>query len=457
MSHYDKGNLMQGVTRVDKTQAGEPNLKESPLKTNLDSRNAWIIWTCASAFYLYECILRVSPSVMTQGLMHDFSVTSTALGILSSFYYYSYTPLQIPCGAMVDYLGTRKILTISCAICTLGAYIFAQSDILFYAQVGRFLVGAGSACAFISCLKVASEWFSPAKFAVMTGLTTMMGTLGGTFGGPPLAWMVNTGGWRQATLILALAGVVMTLFTWLTIRDCPAGGKVHHIHEMPLKKSLKFLVFNPQVWMIAIYGCLMWLPIAAFAELWGVPYLMQTYNIDSEFASLATVMIFVGFAIGSPLAAWISEKYKSRLYAMKLSALGLLVIFSAIVFGPKVPLSLMFILLFLAGVCNGGQVLSFACIKEITSKRISGTAIGFTNAIVMMSGVIFQPLLGEILDWGWDGQLGIDGVRLYSELAYQTAIIVIPVGVASSWLLLYFVKETHPGRITVMGGKPQFV
>ena len=61
----------------------------------------------------------------------------------------------------------------------------------------------------------------------------------------------------------------------------------------------------------------------------------------------------------------------------------------------------------------------------------------------MMSGIIFQPLLGELLDWFWDGTLGADGVRIYSEAAYQSAIMAIPAGIAVSWFLLYFVKETH--------------
>lgn len=413
-------------------------------KAHLNTKQAWIMWACAGIFYLYECILRVSPSVMTAELMHDFSLTSTTLGILVSFYLYSYTALQIPCGVMVDALGTRRIITVSAALCTLGAFLFATGEVLIWAQIGRFLIGAGSACAFISCLKVAAEWFTPAKFAVMSGMTNMMGTLGGTFGGPPLAWMVNHwGGWRQAMLILGLIGILTTLLSWFVIRDYPPGHKPHHIHEIPLRKSLALLATNKQVWLIALFGSLMWLPIAAFAELWGVPYLMHTYAIDNEYASFATVMIFVGFAFGGPLAAWVSEQLKSRIYTMKLSAVGLFFIFLTIVLGPKIPLPLMFGLLFLGGVFNGGQVLVFACVKEISPRRMSGTALGFTNAIVMMSGVIFQPLLGELLDWFWDGTLSSDGIRIYSESAYQAAIVAIPVGIAISWVLLHFIKETH--------------
>ncbi|MBM3467913.1 MAG: MFS transporter [Alphaproteobacteria bacterium] len=410
----------------------------------LNSRQSWAIWACAGAFYLYEMILRVSPSVMTEGLMLDFSLTNTALGVLSSFYYFAYTPLQIPCGVMVDVMGTRRIITISAALCALGSFLFASSDTLLVAQIGRFLVGAGSACAFLSCLKVTAEWFTPTRFALMSGMTTMMGTVGGTFGGPPLAWMVNNcGGWRQATITLAAVGVGMTLFSWFMIRDYPVGHRPHHTNEMPLKKALVHLVLNPQVWLIGLFGSLMYLPISAFAELWGVPYLMHTYGIDNEYASMASIMIFVGFALGCPLAAWVSDKIQSRVTTMKISALIMFGIFMAIVFGPVIPLPLMFGLLFLGGVCNGGQVLAFACVKEISSKRISGSAIGFTNAIVMLSGVIFQPLLGKILDLSWDGTVAADGLRVYSEVAYQTAMIAIPVGIAASWLLLLFVKETH--------------
>jgi len=431
-----------------KSENNKKDLAKSTGKEHLNSRQSWAIWACAGAFYLYECILRVSPSVMTEGLMHDFSLTSTNLGVLVSFYLYSYTVLQIPCGVMVDALGTRRIITVSSALCVVGTFLFASSDLLIGAQIGRFLVGAGSACAFISCMKVVADWFTPTRFAVMSGMTTMMGTIGGTFGGPPLAWMVNNlGGWRQANLALAAAGVVMTLFAWVMVRDHPpthlSSTKPYHAHEIPLKKSLALLAMNPQVWLIGLFGGLMWLPIAAFAELWGVPYLMHTYGIGNEQASFATVMIFVGFAFGGPLAAWVSDRAKSRIFAMKLSAILQFGIFLAIVFGSAIPLPMMFALLFAGGVCNGGQVLVFACVKELLPRRISGTALGFTNAIVMMSGVVFQPLLGELLDWRWDGALGPDGVRLYSEAAYQTAMVAIPVGIAASWVLLHFIKETH--------------
>ena len=428
----------------------------SPMKSTAINRNsmfssaqAWYVWGCVAAFYLYEMILRVSPSIMIHGLMKDFDVSSTSLGVLSSFYYFAYVPLQIPCGIIVDRLGTRKVVTFSALLCTIGALLFAESSHLPLAQFGRFLIGAGSACAFLSCLKVTAEWFPLSQFSLIAGLTTMMGTLGGTFGGRPLAMLVTAHGWRSTTTYMGLAGVVVTILCWIVIRDSPPLKQNNKkpvsskLRKRDLFSELGTLVKNRQVWLIAIFGGLMYVPISAFTELWGVPYLMQIYGINSELASTASIMVFIGMAIGSSTASWFTDYYKSHLVVMKLSAISASICFISIVFAAHFPLWFTFSLLFGGGFCIGGQVLCFTCVKQNAPKEMSATAIGFTNAVVMMGGLIFQPLLGYILDLGWDGGITAEGVRHYTNLAYQVSIIAIPCCLLVSWLLLRFVRETY--------------
>ncbi len=406
---------------------------------------AWLIWGCAALFYLYEYILRVSPSVMTQELMRDFGVTSTALGVLASFYYYAYVPLQIPCGVIVDRLGTRRVITTSAILCTIGSYIFAESESLFVAQIARFMIGAGSACAYLSCMKVAADWFAPQKFALISGITMMMGTLGGTFGGRPFAVLVNTMGWRSSMLLAAAVGVGVVITSWLIIRDRPQASQTHDASTSNgLLDGLKAIATNPQSWLIGIYGGLMYVPISAFAELWGVPYLMKAHNINNEIASTASAMVFIGMALGSPLGAAFSNKIQSRLKVMSWSALLTLIVFAVVIYVPNIPLSLTFGLLFLAGLFCGGQILYFAAAKEITPPNYSATTIGFTNALVMVSGVIFQPLLGKILDLAWDGVTATDGTPIYSLNDYQQALTAVPCCLLVAWLVLKLVKETYP-------------
>lgn len=416
------------------------------------STKAWLIWGCAGIFYLYEMILRASPSVMTDQLMQHFAVTSTSLGLLTSFYYYAYFPLQIPCGLIVDRLGTRRVITFSAVLCTIGSFIFAGTDVLEVAQLGRFLIGAGSACAFISCLKIGSAWFLPAQFALISGLTNMMGTIGGTFSGPPFAFLVNTYGWQSAMQIGGIIGVFVAILSWMVIRDKRVeaeGGAVSSPFEtyLSLIAGLTAIVKRPQNWLIAVYGGLMYVPISAFCELWAVPFLMKTYSINNEGASMASIMVFLGTAVGSPLAAWLSDFWQSRRRVMFLSVALTTVMFGIISVSSFVPLTLMFILLFLAGVSSSGQILCFVAIQETVPNHLSATSVGFTNAIVMMSGIIFQPLLGYVLDLFWDGCLLEDGVtRVYDCHAYQSAIMAVPVGMIMSGILLLFVKDTFNAK-----------
>ncbi|MCX7338132.1 MAG: MFS transporter [Alphaproteobacteria bacterium] len=409
---------------------------------NVPAFQKWVVWGVASLFYLYELMLRVSPSVMTDDLMRDFQVSSTSLGVLASFYYWAYVPLQIPCGLIVDRFGTRRIITFSAFLCILGTFLFAESHTLFMAQVGRFLIGAGSACAFLSCLKVTVEWFPIHQFALIAGLTNMMGTFGGIAGGRPLATLVNTVGWRRAGIYMALFGLVVMAVSWLFIRDKPSAATTDKesaaIQFLP---TLKGIVKNPQIWLAGMIGGFMYLPISAFAELWAVPFLMNNYGINNELASTASVMIFVGMGLGGPAAAWLMKYSHSYSVVMKFSSLITAGLFVLITYAEYISLGVMFGLILLAGFTIGGQVLCFTCAQDHCTQENSGTAMGFTNAVVMMSGIIFQPALGAILDLVWDGQVSAAGIRVYSHNCYQMALISIPISLFISWILLKFVKE----------------
>lgn len=411
-------------------------------KTAIPSARSWIIWTFASLFYFYEMILRASPSVMTEDLMRDFNVTSTALGVLTSFYYYAYVALQVPCGIIVDRLGTRRVITFSTLLCVVGSLCFAYSTSLPLAQFGRFLIGAGSACAFISCLKISADWFLPAQFALIASLTNMMGTVGGMFSGPPFALLVNNFGWRYATMIVAYLGLILAGLCWLVIRERRNVAFSQNEENTHFLSDLIYIARQPRLWVFAIFGGLMYVPISAFCELWAVPFLMQKYGVSNETASFANVMLYLGIAVGSPIAAKCSDYLQSRVKVMSLSAICTTALFLAIIYVPDLSLNAMFSLLFFAGTFTGGQILSFACVKESVPHHMGGTAMGFTNAIVMMSGIIFQPLLGLLLDWAWNGGFDEDGTRFYGVDAYQTAILAVPVCLFFSWLLLHFVRNS---------------
>lgn len=434
------------VEKIDKNDdfqiAAEPKTHTYPSEVI-----AWSIWGCAALFYLYEYVLRVSSSVITDDLMLAFNVQATSLGVLVSFYYIAYVPLQIPCGVIVDRFGVRPVVTFSALLCTIGSLLFAYSTDLFVAQIARFLLGAGSACAYLSCTTVGATWFRPERFAVIAGVTMMMGTFGGMFGGKPFAMLANAIGWRDAMVIAAIVGVGVTIAAWLIIRDRKPdhtnSDSITNHSDNTLLHGLKVISRNPQVWLIGIYGGLMYVPLSAFAELWGVPYLMKAHGINNETASFASAMIFLGMALGSPLGALFSNLIKSRVKVMSWSAITTMLVFSYVIYVPDISLNLTYVLLFIAGFVCGGQILYFAAAKEITPFQYSGTTIGFTNALVMSSGIIFQPLLGIILDEVWDGNINSEGMPIYTLHDYQQALTTVPLCLLGAWFVMWFVRETY--------------
>jgi predicted MFS family arabinose efflux permease len=409
------------------------------------SFRGWVIWACVAGFYLYEMILRVSPGVMTDSLMRDFAISATAVGLLASCYHHTYVIIQIPCGVIVDRLGVRRVVTVSALLCAVGSLVFASSETYSMAIVGQYLIGIGSACAFLSTLKAASDWFPAARFALFSGLTNMMGTFGATFGGRPLAILVNSYGWRQSLIMAGGVGVGVALLSWLLIRDPQGAPKTANTPDtVPLLAGIKLLVRDPQVWLIGLVGGLTYVTVAVFASLWVVPFLMQTYGIDNTLAAVGSIMIFLGVAIGSPIIVLLSELLHRRLLTIGLTSLGTGLIFLIIIFAPSLSLNSMFGLLFAAGFLTGGQILCFACAKEITPSAISGTAMGVINGLVMFSSaVLLQPIFGGLLDWAWDGQLRADGVPLYDRRAFQFALSIMPICSLISIVLLGFIKETY--------------
>jgi hypothetical protein len=84
----------------------------------------------------------------------------------------------------------------------------------------------------------------------------------------------------------------------------------------------------------------------------------------------------------------------------------------------------------------------FTCARNNESPQNAGTAIAFSNGLVMLAGSIFQPVLGIMLDMFWTGTVSDYGVRIYDISCYRKAISVLPICLAFAYVLSFFVKET---------------
>jgi len=186
----------------------------------------WIICGLAAAFYCYEYLLRITPGIMVPELQQAFSVDgrnldATLIGNLSGFYYYAYTPMQLPVGLLMDRYGPRGILTLAVICCAFGTLVFGITQFYWVAAIARFFVGFGSAFAFVGVLKLASAWLPGDRFAMVSGMTTTLGVIGAMIGGILLTEFVQAIGWRETIQYSAYVGFVLIPVIWFVVRDAP--------------------------------------------------------------------------------------------------------------------------------------------------------------------------------------------------------------------------------------------
>ena len=401
------------------------------------------IYALTTLFLLFEMALQVSPSVMTRELMYDFKIQSVTLGVMVSFYFYSYTLMQIPVGILFDRFSARTLITIAILICSLGAFFFGLTGNVYYAALGRFLMGIGSAFAFVGVLIVAARWFPSRYFAFLVGIAQLLAALGALMGELPLAAALDHLTWRQVLSILGGIGMILTLLSLIIVRDTPSKKRTILPHHH-LFKELKEIIRSRQSWWIALYAFCGWGPVAVFAALWGVPYLRLRYEISTTHAALAMAMVWIGIGITSPILGYLSDKLGRRCVLLRFCSLTGLLCSLILLSIPEVSFGFSFILLLGIGIAAGGQILTFALVKDNNRPTTTGTAIGLNNMAVVAGGALFQPFVGWILHLLWDGGKDLHGIPLYSVMNYHMGLLIVPlcflVGLITS---SFFIQETY--------------
>jgi len=403
----------------------------------------WIVWTLGSLCFFFAFFQRVTPSVMVDDLMRDFGVTAAVVGNLAAFYYYAYASLQIPISVVIDAWGARRMLAVAITLSGIGGLVFASTDDIMLAYLGRLLIGAGSAVGWVGTLKLISVWFPARRFALLSGMTSGLGMAGAVAGQAPVAAMVDALGWRGTLVAIAIMAFALAAAIWLVVRDRPAGvQETRSLSMRDLTSGLRDAARTPQTWVFAFLCGSLTAPQAAFAAVWGVPYLMQAFTMSRIEAAGTASFLLVGWVIGSPLAGWFSDFIGRRRVPMLLGAVIALATISCIVYVPGLPLRLVQALLLVNGIASGSMVLCFVTAREHNRPEAGSAAVGLVNTSVMACSALSQPLVGWILDLNWDGRL-VNGAPVYDLAAFKMGLLVlVGCGVAAITMAV-LARETY--------------
>lgn len=438
---------------MEMANLGTLNSKQILPQNRMGSVLSWVVWSLGCLFYFYEFLLQVSPGVMKPELSQAFNITAGGFGLLGGVYFYSYSAMQIPAGVLLDRLGPHRLLTFASLICAVSTLAFAHTYSFNTALVARFCIGFGSAFAAVGTMKLAANWFPPTRFAVLTGLMVAIGMAGAIGGEKPLASFINFFGWRQSLDYLGIAGLVLSLLLYLIAQDSPDPESDEEPKRslveglVDVYNSLKKVIENAQLWVVAIYGGLVFMATLVFCGLWGVPFLEIKYHFSKELSATLASMVFLGWIIGSPSWGIVSDGIAKRKPPMIFGTIGAFITLTLVIYTPTLSAGLAGILLFLFGFFSSGFLPAFSIAKEISCKQNCATALSFMNMMNMIGAAVAQPFIGRLLDMLWQQDHPYNAAmisnRIYTAHYYEIAISILPIGIFIALLILPFIKETH--------------
>ncbi len=411
-------------------------------------RYRWYLFGVLAAQYLMVYFHRVSPAVVAHELTNAFCISGTSLGLLASAYFYPYAIMQVPVGLLSDSWGAKRTIILFSLIASLGAIWFGLSADFKIAILSRVIVGFGFSAIFVATMCILAEWFRMEELARISGVLLAIGGLGWFSATTPLALLTERFGWRTSIISVGIISAIITLLIWLVIEDRPSkkgfkdvGDKDCHSRKEPrhLAEDLKIISKDKSFWAIAIWFTMRGGALFGFFGLWAGPYLTDVYKLSkstagSVLSTIAFAMIFI-----SPLVGHLSDKTLAsrKKVLLSTSILNCVCWLVMLIFFESLSIPYLFVLFFLMGVTiSSVGTLAVVTAKELFPPEIAGTSMGAINLFPFIGAVIFQPLMGHVLDKG--GR--IEG--MYQAHAYKVLLWILFIASTIALISIMQCRET---------------
>lgn len=410
-------------------------------------RYRWLIFSILACGYILVYFHRLCPAVLAVDMMRDLRTTGAITGLLGAAYFYPYAVMQLPAGLLSDSWGPRKTITLFFLVAFGGSLLLGLASSVFWAIVGRTLVGLGVAMLFVPTLKILAEWFHAREFAVMTGILMALGGVGSLTAATPLAALSGWIGWRMSFVAVGMFTLALALLVYLFVRNrpselgwpSPAGQPLSAATPIGLLEGVRRVLLHKNFWPLAAWFFFDCGIFFSFGGLWGGPFLAHVYGLSKTEAAQILSMLAIGMIIGSPTLSWASNSLlRGRRPVIILSSFVTLVITAFLAFQTDaIPRMGLYLLCLGLGIFSSAVVvIAFTANKELFPVQMAGTATGIVNLFPFAGGAVFQPLLGYVLEHY--GRVGTS----FTLVGYRMAFLLLFVSGLIAFLSSLFVKET---------------
>jgi ACS family D-galactonate transporter-like MFS transporter len=139
---------------------------------------------------------RSNLSIAAPGIARQFDLSPVQMGIIMSAFGWSYTPLQIPGGWLVDRVRPRVLYAAAILLWSLSTVGVGMAAGFTTLIVLRMAVGVFEVPSFLINNRIATTWFGEGERATCIAVYTAAEYVGLAFLTPLLAWLALAFDWR---------------------------------------------------------------------------------------------------------------------------------------------------------------------------------------------------------------------------------------------------------------------
>jgi MFS family permease len=388
-----------------------------------------------STYYFYDYLIQTSYSVLPQAFDDQFNLTTFKYSLLGSMFFYGYTLLQVPAGYLIDTKGIRQTIIIFCGLCVTGLVLFTFANSYWMLIVGRFLIGAGSAAAFLCATVGFSRWLPQRAFSVAMGLLQLLASIGSICGQSGVSYLTGLFGWKDVFIGLSISGLVLIVIYFMTITNAL---ERNTSKKKKKQSNIKELLKQKQLYWISILGLISWSSVTAMANIFLIRYLYWHNHWSTETSSNSLIVFWLAIGLSAPWLGHFSNFLKSRKAVLYIGFSIQIICTLYIIWFPNYsPLLLSFVFIGL-GASASLQIYMFLLVRENVKANLLGSASGLVNMCVVAGGGILAPIVGGIISvlhehYGYS----------YSN-AYNVGFYIFPIlAIIGLLISIFYIKETY--------------
>ena len=380
--------------------------------------------------HMLSTLLRTIPAISLDLMAADFHIEPQALASLTSVYHFAFAASQIPVGAAMDRFGVRPVSLSLLAGTVFGAVAsgFATGPESF--AVGQFMLGVATSGMLMCPMTLAAKQLSASRFGLWSGAILSIGNIGMLLSSSPLAFVIDTYGWRAGFWISALGGIAVALAVFVLVPNQPAE---HKDDSSPLSQMVEVLrlgLSRPLRGLIAL-ALVSLASSLVLRGLWGGPWLMQVKGLSRVEAGNQLGAFTLAMIAGPLLVGMIDRRVGRRrelvagthgfaallLALMALGAPHLAVawLFGVTVMPPQYDLAL----LVLIGLFTSAQPLLFGMSRQLVDAQVAGKALAAVNLAFFLGTALMQSITGAVA-----ALAGLPAVLLFMAAALMVGVVI---------------------------------